>query len=78
MTARAAGVEFGQRLRAVRAEHGVPQDNLARRVGVHATAIGRFERAAREPQLGTILRLAKGLGVKPGELVDGLAGEEAR
>jgi transcriptional regulator with XRE-family HTH domain len=31
-----------------------------------------MERGAREPRLTTILRLADGLGVQPGELLDDL------
>lgn len=61
---------FGRRLRELRAEHGVSQDILARRTDIHPTAIGRFERGAREPRLTSILRLARGLGVSPGELVN--------
>lgn len=63
---------FGQRLRELRAECGISQDGLAHRTGIDATAIGRFERGAREPRLRSILRLAVGLGVKPGRLVDDL------
>jgi transcriptional regulator with XRE-family HTH domain len=63
---------FGLRLRALRAERGVSQDQLASQTGIHPTAIGRFERGAREPRLRSILRLAAGLGVKPGRLVDDL------
>ncbi len=63
---------FGQQLREVRRARGMSQEDLARRVGLHATVIGRFERGAREPRLKSILRLARGLGVKPGELVEGL------
>jgi transcriptional regulator with XRE-family HTH domain len=66
-------VTFGQRLRDLRAAHGVSQDELARRTGIHPTAIGRFERGDREPRLSSILRLARGLGVEPGELVNGLS-----
>jgi transcriptional regulator with XRE-family HTH domain len=33
---------------------------------------GRIERGAREPRLTTIRKLAKGLGVEPGELTNGL------
>lgn len=65
---------FGRRLRELRAKHGVSQDVLARRTDIHATAIGRFERGAREPRLSSILRLARGLGVEPGELVNGIDG----
>jgi len=68
----AASVAFGKRLRELRAEHGVSQDDLSRRTDVHPTAIGRLERGSREPRLSTILRLARGLDVEPGKLLDDL------
>jgi transcriptional regulator with XRE-family HTH domain len=68
----AASVAFGQRLRELRAERGVSQDDLARRTDVHPTAIGRLERGSREPRLTTILRLARGLDCEPGKLLDEL------
>lgn len=63
---------FGLRPRKVRARQGVSQDMLARAPDVHPTSIGQLERGGREPRLTTILRLAHGLGVEPGELVNGL------
>lgn len=63
---------FHQRLREVRAAKEMSQDELADRSGIHSTAIGRLERGGREPRLTTILRLAHGLGVDPGVLVDDL------
>ncbi len=69
---RAVSVAFGRRLRKLRAERGMAQDHLEHTTGIHSTAIGRFEHGAREPRLTSILRLAYGLGVEPGELVNGL------
>ncbi len=66
---------FGERMRELRAREGISQDGLAREADVHPTSIGRIERGGREPRLTTILRLAHGLGVQPGELVDGLDGK---
>lgn len=36
------------------------------------TEVGRYERGGREPRLTAILRLAHGLGVPPGALLDTL------
>ncbi|HTC60617.1 MAG TPA: helix-turn-helix transcriptional regulator [Solirubrobacteraceae bacterium] len=69
---RAASVAFGKRLRELRAEHGLSQDDLADRTDVHPTAIGRLERGSREPRLTTILRIARGMDVEPGALLDKL------
>lgn len=63
---------FGDRMRELRAREGISQDNLARESGIHPTSIGRIERGGREPRLTTILKLADGLGVEPGELVNRL------
>jgi transcriptional regulator with XRE-family HTH domain len=63
-------IAFGQRLRTLREERGVSQDQLADQTGIHPTAIGRLERGLREPRLKTILRLAEGLGSQPGRLLD--------
>ena len=68
--ARAASIAFGQRMRELRQERGMSQDDLAHACDIHPTAIGRIERGAREPRLTTILRLARGLGVASGELLD--------
>lgn len=63
-------VTFGQRLRELRAERGLSQEDLSRRTGIHAPSIGRLECGRREPRLKTILCLADGLGVPPGALLD--------
>ena len=71
LDASAVRAAFGRRLRDLRGEHGLSLDDLARRTGIHVTAIGRFERGGREPRLRTVVRLARGLGVLPRELVEG-------
>lgn len=60
-------------MRELRLAAGMSQDELADRTDVHPTAIGRLERGAREPRLATILLIAHGLGVTPGELLDPIA-----
>jgi transcriptional regulator with XRE-family HTH domain len=63
-------IAFGKRLREVRREHGMSQDQLADQAGMHATTISRMERGLREPRVTTVLRLADGLGVHPGRLLE--------
>jgi transcriptional regulator with XRE-family HTH domain len=74
----AASKAFGERLRDLRAQQGLSQDQLSDNTDVHPTAIGRFERGKREPRLTTILRLARGLDVRPGELVDDLPARSSK
>lgn len=63
---------FGERLKELREELDLSQDDVAREADIHPTAIGRLERGSREPRLTTILRVARGLGVSPSELLDDL------
>ena len=51
---------------------GLSQEQLAGRTGLHPTEISRLERAVREPRLGTIVRLARGLDVDVEHLVAGI------
>lgn len=51
---------------------GLSQERLAEIAGVHATYLSDVEAGRRNVTLFTIVRLAKALGVNPGELVDGL------
>jgi transcriptional regulator with XRE-family HTH domain len=48
------------------------QEALAEAAGLHPTFISNVERGYRVPSVPTMLRLAKGLGVEPSKLVDGL------
>jgi transcriptional regulator with XRE-family HTH domain len=70
-------IAFGQRLQGLRRERGLSKEALASRAGMHATVIRRLERGAREPRISTVIRLARGLDVLPGVLLDPLAAEQA-
>ncbi|NHA00619.1 helix-turn-helix transcriptional regulator [Nocardioides sp. W3-2-3] len=67
-----ATVEFGKRVRQHREAQGLSQEMLADRCGVHWTFLGQVERGQRSIRLDNILKVAAGLGVEPGELVNGL------
>ncbi len=45
------------------------QGELAEKAGVSLLTISRLERGERDPHLGTLARVAKGLGVPPFELL---------
>jgi len=63
---------FGRRVRGFREAKGLSQEGLADLAGLHRTYVGSAERGLRNVSLTNILRLARALGVRPGELVDGL------
>lgn len=76
MWSRMAGVtaeeQFAKNLREARTAAGLSQDQLADRTGLHPTEISRLERAVREPRLGTIVRLARGLDLPAERLFRGI------
>ena len=54
---------FGERLLAMRKKRKFSQDELAKKVGVHAPVIGRYERDEVKPSIETAFKLAKALEV---------------
>lgn len=55
---------FWERLKQARADRGWTQRELARRAGMHPTAISHFENGAREPSLRNLVALIEALRVK--------------
>lgn len=64
--------QFGRRLFMKRRRLGVTQEDLARFSGLHRTEVQKLEAGQRDLRLSTIVKLARGLGIDPGELVAGL------
>lgn len=63
---------FGLKVKEVRLSKGLTQEQLAEATGLHSTFISNVERGYRVPTIVTLLRLAEGVGVDAGALVDGL------
>jgi transcriptional regulator with XRE-family HTH domain len=63
-------VAFGEAVRERRKARGWTQERLAEAARVSALQVGFCERGDNVPKLTLILRLAKALGVRPGELLD--------
>jgi transcriptional regulator with XRE-family HTH domain len=63
-------VAFGAAVRERRRAKEWTQEQLAERAGVAAIHVGFVERGENVPKLTMILRIAKALGVRPGELID--------
>lgn len=60
---------FGERVRQRRLELELSQEAAAVRCGIHWTQLGKVERGQRSLRLETIVKIAAGLDVDPGELV---------
>jgi transcriptional regulator with XRE-family HTH domain len=65
---------FGARVRVVRRQAGVSQEELALRCGLDRSYIGQVERGERNLTLENIYRIADGLDVPPGSLLQELQG----
>jgi transcriptional regulator with XRE-family HTH domain len=63
---------FPENLRRLRHKAGLTQQALAGVTGIDAAEISRLECGGRDPQLHTIVRLARGLGVSVAELLRGV------
>ena len=64
---------FADNVRVAREKAGLTQEQLAWAAGLHQTEIARIEGGRRNPGLDTIFKVARGLGVPPGELFTGIA-----
>jgi transcriptional regulator with XRE-family HTH domain len=64
--------QFAANLRRLRLAGGLTQDQLSAVVQMEPAEISRLERGGRDPQLLTIVRLARGLGVGVDELLAGI------
>jgi transcriptional regulator with XRE-family HTH domain len=59
-------------LRRIREEQGMTQDALAAAASMDPAEIRRIESANRDPGVRVVARLARGLGVPPGDLFAGM------
>ena len=62
---------FGRRVRELRLERGVSQEDFAKIVGLDRTYISSLERGKRNVSLRNIHRLAEALGVAMRDLLQG-------
>ena len=74
MTSNQSGPEplrvlFGRRVRELRTQQGLTQQQLGRKAGMHPAYVGGIERGERNITLDGVERLARALGVSPAELV---------
>lgn len=61
---------FGKRVKMLRLEQGLSQEELAYRCGFYRTYIGMVERAERSITLCNVFKIAKGLNISIKDLFD--------
>ena len=64
---------LGIRIAILRISKGWSQAELARRIGVSASAVGMYEQGRREPSLGLVVQLSQEFGVTTDYLLMGEA-----
>ena len=62
-------MNIGGRIKKIREEKGLTQEEVARRAGVTAVSISRWENKEREPTFQNVERIAQALGVTMAEMV---------
>jgi transcriptional regulator with XRE-family HTH domain len=62
--------KFGERIRSLRKDAGLSQEELADAAGLHRTYIGAIERGERNVSLINIVQIAHTLHVKPASLLE--------
>jgi len=60
--------DIGRRIKELREEQNLTQEDLARRMKTHPQSVWRYEAGTRVPNAPKIEEIARALGVEPGEL----------
>jgi transcriptional regulator with XRE-family HTH domain len=62
--------KLGPNLREARLKLELSQEQVSERSGVHATEVSRIEAGKRDPRVSTVERLARAVGLRPGQLLE--------
>ena len=66
--------DYGNYIRQRRLNLGLTQEEVAKQLGIHQVAYGRYELGLREPNFDLILKISEVLGFKPGDFFDNYRG----
>jgi transcriptional regulator with XRE-family HTH domain len=69
---------FGQRLKQLRRDQNLTQQDLARKAGIHYTHISKYEAEKSMPAVDTLRRLAEALRTTTDYLMDGATEDSAK
>lgn len=62
-------LKVGNAIAKARRVKGISQEELANKSGLDRSYMGRVERGERNPGVKALVKIAKGLGIKPSELL---------
>jgi transcriptional regulator with XRE-family HTH domain len=66
---------FGENLKRLRVEKGISQEDMAKKIKIHANHLSRYERGLSAPSIEVVEKMAKLLDVSIDELVSGSVNE---
>src|SRR3712207_5708335 len=66
----------GDQIRILRWDKRMKQGELARRAGLSQNSVSSIENGKSMPSVGTVVRIARALGVPPSDLLEAMAAEE--
>ena len=61
-------VKLGKRVKELRIEKHLTQEQLAEKASIHPKFVGKIERALNKPSVDTLLKISKALDIKLEEL----------
>jgi transcriptional regulator with XRE-family HTH domain len=61
--------KVGRKIRIIRKQRGLTQEDIADKSGMHVSTLGRIERGESNPPLQTLNKIAQVLKVKPREIL---------
>lgn len=73
MTSDSAVKQLGVRIRQIRTEKSLSQEELAHRSGLDRSYVGQVERGERNLSFDNLCKIASGLDIKLSELVEGIS-----
>jgi transcriptional regulator with XRE-family HTH domain len=62
--------KVGKKIKRIRSDMDMTQEDLAEKVGLHVTSIGRIERGEANPPVSTLEKIARALKVHISELFE--------
>jgi transcriptional regulator with XRE-family HTH domain len=68
---------FAANMRRLRGTRGYSQEAFALLADIHRTEVTKLESGKRDPKLGTVVKVARGLEVPLTELLEGVGGLDA-
>ncbi|CAA0230171.1 helix-turn-helix transcriptional regulator [Tenacibaculum maritimum] len=64
-------IGLGKRIKILRGERNISQDELAKKIGVHTNHLSRYERDLTSPSIDVVIKMAEALGVSIDFLIFG-------